>query len=326
MSLTIDPSSLEFRQRPIEFRIVKEKGKKQGRILADVLPYDKVDDYRTRFRPGSFTASLQDHLPVMLWSHNMLDPIGRWIDADDTRSRLRMLGQLDLERDEETRMPIVPQAHRAWLQLDKRTVNQFSVGFIRQESSPSREHRGVTDITRGVLDEVSPVVAGSVPGTALLATRSRILKETVQSRVERRRIFNMETRANPIGYNQYKHLHGPNSGVAVPGGGGSKSQSESHPLPGGGTWSKSDGGREVAKVTVPFATGNGTRTLSMSVTPKGSSGSHQVYGDVIRRQTVSGNPSIKLGTVNKTFESKDAAKAYVVKTMQTSYDLAQRGS
>lgn len=216
MSLIERPQhALEYRQRNVEFRIVPD-GKAEGRVLADVLVYNRVDDYRTSFRQGSFTDSLSDHLPTMVWGHNWLEPIGQWVDADDNQTRMRLLGQLDLERDVETRAPIVPQAHRAWLQLQKRTVNQFSIGFVRLQDQPHREIRGAKEVVKGWLDEVSPVVVGSVPGTGIVSTRARqVLRESVLGRGERRTMFNVETRANPTGINQYTGGH---SGGSVGGG------------------------------------------------------------------------------------------------------------
>lgn len=171
------PKQLEVRRlAKVEFR-VKPDGI-EGRILADVVRYNTPDDYRTTFHSGVFSESLSDHLPVMVWNHNWDEPIGRWIDADDTPQRLRMLGELDLEMvrtpsGRETDTPAVPMAHRAWTQMNKRTVSQFSVGFMRMSDEPHPEFRGITDITKGWLDEASPVIVGAVPGTQLLGTRSR---------------------------------------------------------------------------------------------------------------------------------------------------------
>jgi len=206
--------TLEYRRvNGLHVRAVPDR--KQGRIIADVMVYNKVDDYRTAFAPGVFDESLRDHLPKMLWAHNMMEPIGRWVEVDDNSQRLRMVGELDLEMvttldGRELDIPAVPMAHRAWTQLQKRTIDQFSVGFMRLQDSPHRSVRGATQIDKAWLDEASPVMVGSVPGTSLISTRSA----DVQDDAVGRRIFAMstrrsafgssETRANPTGFNQYK--------------------------------------------------------------------------------------------------------------------------
>jgi HK97 family phage prohead protease len=173
--------TLELRRRKVEFR-TKPDGR-EGRVLADVLIYNKPDDYRTTFGPGSFRASLAAQLPVMAWNHDWSEPIGRWIDADDNGQRMRLLGELDLDMihtrsGRETDNPAVPRAHQIWSQMNTRTVQQFSIGFMRLKDEPHPEFRGVTNITEGWLDEVSPVIVGSVPGTNLIGTRSRNMVRT----------------------------------------------------------------------------------------------------------------------------------------------------
>lgn len=245
--------SLEYRRvRGLHVRAMPDR--REGRVIADVMIYNKVDDYRTAFAPGVFTESLNDHLPKMLWAHNMMEPIGRWIDVDDNSQRLRMVGELDLDMitDADGRplpIPAVPMAHRAWTQLQKRTIDQFSVGFMRLQDSPHRSIRGATQIDKAWLDEASPVLVGSVPGTALVGVRSSSRTAPAPLERERRSVFHFESnrgkvrpmttdrgesRANPIGYNQYKHMAGSTSPSAQKAlkdgprqlGGGSHTQAE----------------------------------------------------------------------------------------------------
>lgn len=221
--------SLEYRRvNGLHVRVAPDR--KEGRVIADVMIYNKVDDYRTSFAPSAFEESLRDHLPKMLWAHNMMEPIGRWIDADNNNQRLRMVGELDLDMvttpdGRELDIPAVPMAHRAWTQMQKRTIDQFSVGFLRLEDSPHRSVRGATQIDKAWLDEASPVLVGSVPGTRLVGVRSANTEARPAVRAERRSIFlftspsvrgrvtsmTTEERANPTGYNQYKHMAGSSS-------------------------------------------------------------------------------------------------------------------
>ena len=224
--------TLEYRRvSGLHVRTVPDR--REGRVIADVMIYNKIDDYRTSFAPGVFDESLRDHLPKMLWAHNMMEPIGRWVEVDDNSQRLRMVGELDLEMvtapdGRVLDIPAVPMAHRAWAQLNKRTIDQFSVGFVRLNDSPHRSVRGATQIDRAWLDEASPVLVGSVPGTQLVGVRSA--QRGAPLARERRSVFLFENgrgkvdtmtttdeeRANPVGYNQYKHMPGRKSGAAVP--------------------------------------------------------------------------------------------------------------
>ncbi|CAB4197263.1 proheadase_HK97, phage prohead protease, HK97 family [uncultured Caudovirales phage] len=166
--------SREFRQTPgalIEVRVTADG--REGRITADVMKYNVVDDYRTTFAPGVFSKSLETRMPRVLWAHDSKDPIGQWIDVDDNKHRLRLSGMLDLDIIPGTAMPAVPSAHRAWAQLNSRTIDQFSVGFLRQADERNAPRQGITTITQALLDEASPVLVGSVPGAVLVSTRAQ---------------------------------------------------------------------------------------------------------------------------------------------------------
>jgi len=162
----------EYRQIPLEVRLRPDGV--EGRVLADVLTYYRVDDYGTEFHHESALEGLQRRMPTMVWGHNWLEPIGRWTDYDSDQTRLRMVGELDLELTERGDM-LVPRAHQAWSQMNSRTVEQFSIGFITLGKGKS-EKPGATMITKMQIDEVSPVIVGAVPDTKLLAVRSALIK------------------------------------------------------------------------------------------------------------------------------------------------------
>lgn len=165
--------SREYRQvRPGFLEVRAAADGTSGRIIADVMKYNVVDDYRTAFEPRCFSESLETRMPRILWSHNANDPIGQWVDADDKPDRLRLAGALDLAMIDGTMTPAVPSAHRAFAQLRSRTIDQFSVGFVRQGEIRNKLRQGVTSITKAQLDEASPVLVGSVPGAELVSVRS----------------------------------------------------------------------------------------------------------------------------------------------------------
>lgn len=139
-------------------------------VEAVVLTYGVIDDYNTMFAPGVFAESLQARMPRMVWSHSWDDPIGRWVDYRDTDTELTLIGELD---DFEA----VPRARQAAAQLASGTIDQFSVGFMREaeenvEPDEVEGVRGIVRILKGQLDEASLVLRGAVPGTRLLSVRS----------------------------------------------------------------------------------------------------------------------------------------------------------
>lgn len=147
---------------------------KEGRFQARVMHYDVVDDYRTIFAPGLFRESLEARLPRVVWAHDWAEPLGRYIDYDDTATHLDLIGEFDNFDD-------VPRARQAYAQLKSGTIDEFSVGFMPLDGEEiQRDGENFFRFTRARLDEVSLVLAGAVPNTQLLAVRQGGI-ETVRS-------------------------------------------------------------------------------------------------------------------------------------------------
>ena len=138
-----------------------------GRFAARVIHYNVIDDYRTEFAPGVFTDSLLMRLPRIVWGHDWTDPIGRWVDYEDTPDHLDLIGEFD---DFEA----VPRARQGYAQLKSGTIDQFSVGFMPEDGEEvMRDGQHIFRFTKARLDEVSLVLVGAVPNTQLLAIRSQ---------------------------------------------------------------------------------------------------------------------------------------------------------
>lgn len=161
------PKPLQRQHRTVQAQIRATPDGVQGRFLATVLRYNVVDDYDTAFAPGVFDASLAARMPRIVWAHDWSDPLGRWTGRDlSDDSALRLVGEMD-------DFDAVPQARRAWAQMESGTIDQFSVGFMPEDALPAViDGEEVLLFTRGRLDEVSLVLVGAVPGTELLAMRS----------------------------------------------------------------------------------------------------------------------------------------------------------
>lgn len=145
----------------------------EGRFTADVLTYDVLDDYDTEFAPGVFDASMDERMPRIVWGHDWRQVLGRWTKHTNVkvgdRQKLRLVGELD-------DFDAVPMARQAWAQLQSGTIDQFSVGFIPEELNDREDpdlKRMVRRFVRGRLDEVSLVLVGAVPETALVGVRER---------------------------------------------------------------------------------------------------------------------------------------------------------
>ena len=160
----------QYRGMPgVEIRSVDE-GKRQ--FVARVCNYNVVDSYGSVWAPGCFAESLKRKMPKVVWAHDWSDPIGIVIAYKDSADGLDVTVQLDDFAD-------VPRARQCFSQLKSGSMDEFSFGFAREEWSfvdgyaEDAEFPGATEIlTRARLDEVSPVLVGAVPNTALLSTRS----------------------------------------------------------------------------------------------------------------------------------------------------------
>lgn len=138
------------------------------------MHYNVVDDYRTIFAPGLFRESLESRLPRVVWAHDWAEPLGRYIDYDDTDTHLDLIGEFDNFDD-------VPRARQAYAQLKSGTIDEFSVGFMPLDGEiEQRDGDEFFRFTRARLDEVSLVLAGAVPNTQLLAVRQGTI-DTVRS-------------------------------------------------------------------------------------------------------------------------------------------------
>lgn len=144
----------------------------EGQFEARVCNYNVADTYGTVWLPGCFADALREKLPKVVWGHDWHEPIGRVVDYRDSDEGLDVIVQLsDFEA--------VPRARQCWVQLRDGDLTDFSFGFerrewtmvARDESDQYGELVATEFMQRAGLDEVSPVLVGAVPGTALLGVR-----------------------------------------------------------------------------------------------------------------------------------------------------------
>lgn len=165
MTKRFDPSERAHEQRTVraDFRADTEQ---EGRITARVLTYGTVDSYGTTFAKGVFNASMLERMPRIVANHDWSDVIGVWQSFQEDDGGLTLTGQLD-------DFDAVPNARKAWAQLQSGSIDQFSVGFWPEEAREVvKDGDPVLEFTRGTLDEASLVMVGAVPGTRLVSLRS----------------------------------------------------------------------------------------------------------------------------------------------------------
>lgn len=163
-----------WERRSVETRAVpKDDGPTQDglprQFWARVVNYGVLDDYGTKFREGFADDYLARRLPRLMYGHAGWDNpnaiVGKGIEWRNVPGEgLDILFEFD-------DFTYVPTARQLAYQLRNGTLDEFSVGFVRQRDEPDANGQGVW-ITKARLGEVSIVAEGSVPGTRLLSFRS----------------------------------------------------------------------------------------------------------------------------------------------------------
>lgn len=143
---------------------IKDADESKRQVLV-TFPHERVDTYKTTFGNESFRESFSLRMPTMAWMHDMKEPIGRAVDAQVRAHSNDLIGQL-------SDFDAVPLARRAFAQIQDGSITDFSFGFQRIADEPHPEHRGVTRITKAIMQEFSPVMVGSIPGAVATGTRS----------------------------------------------------------------------------------------------------------------------------------------------------------
>lgn len=132
--------------------LLELRAQAQGLIEGYASVFGGVDSYGDTILPGAYQASLAEHrskgtAPVMLWSHNMDAPIGRWSSFKEDARGLVVSGQLNLKTS---------AGKEAFEHLQAGDLNGLSIGF-RVASGGSKYVDGVRHLSRIELHEVSVV-------------------------------------------------------------------------------------------------------------------------------------------------------------------------
>lgn len=154
----------------IQTRAVEMRDGSRGVELQCIKP-GVVDDYGSLWNARAFDESLKARLPVLCWAHDWSNPLGPGVSYTTSAQGPRV-------RFKFSDFEAVPDAKRAYAQVQDGTIRDCSVGFSNALKRPpttaeERRYPGVREvIEKATLDEVSLVIRGAVPGAEVLSVRS----------------------------------------------------------------------------------------------------------------------------------------------------------
>lgn len=129
------------------------------------IPWEVLDSYKSDFGERAFDAELSHRLPTACWAHLRSEPIGRAIEWQKTNKANELVVQY-------SDFDAVPRARQAWVQQDEGTIEDWSFGYDRGKHIPHPNgQRGNIRYTSARMVEISPVVAGSIPGATTVGVR-----------------------------------------------------------------------------------------------------------------------------------------------------------
>lgn len=90
----------------------------------------KADSYGDVVAPGAYAASLKAHreagtMPLLLWQHDTMQPVGRWLDIKEDETGLHVTGRLILE---------TVRGAEAYALLKGGALNGLSIGYRVKDS------------------------------------------------------------------------------------------------------------------------------------------------------------------------------------------------
>jgi len=159
MTTEFAPLILEFKRGS-----VTDAGQFEGYCSTFGPPADSVDDI---VEHGAFTESLREHkaggtVPGLLWSHNVSEPIGRWLSFVEDSKGLLGRGKLTLET----------RRGREALALLKDEACSLSIGFAIP-SGGAVVKSGVRHINKARLIEISIVAIPANLRARITSVKSR---------------------------------------------------------------------------------------------------------------------------------------------------------
>lgn len=151
----------------------------QGLVEGYASVFGGVDSYGDTILPGAYEASLADHkakgtAPVMLWSHDMGAPIGRWTSFREDARGLVVAGQLNLKTS---------AGKEAFEHLQAGDLNGLSIGY-RVAQGGAQFVNGVRQLAKLDLHEISVVSVPADPAARITSVKSSVRKPATVRELE----------------------------------------------------------------------------------------------------------------------------------------------
>jgi HK97 family phage prohead protease len=166
-----------------------------GEFIGVASVFGEVDLMGDQVAPGAFAKSLAAHrrkgrAPLMLWSHQLDQPIGRWTEVRETAEGLAVKGKLLLD---------LARAREVYAMLREKVVDGLSIGFRTVDSVRTRTGRLLKEID---LAEISLVTLPALASARVISVKSTPRREPAQpdegSRYDTRYFRAGRRRAGPI--------------------------------------------------------------------------------------------------------------------------------
>ncbi|MCA3562352.1 MAG: HK97 family phage prohead protease [Aestuariivirga sp.] len=151
---------------PLELRFAGDT--ETGEISGYGSVFKSTDLHGDVVAPGAFGASMAKHraartMPLMLWAHDLAQPIGVWQDAREDDRGLAVKGKLNLDTQ---------RGREAYSLLRQGALNGLSIGFRVPPSGAKSGLKGRRILTEIDLYEVSIVTFPSNTGARVTNVKS----------------------------------------------------------------------------------------------------------------------------------------------------------
>jgi HK97 family phage prohead protease len=150
---------------------IKGEPTETGEFTGIASVFGELDQMGDTVAPGAFRKSLAAHqakgrMPLMLWSHQLDQPIGKWTSIVETAEGLAVKGKLLLD---------VARAREVYAMLRERVADGLSIGFRTVYSIRTKTGRLLKEID---LAEISVVSLPALASARVTSVKSR--RETAQ--------------------------------------------------------------------------------------------------------------------------------------------------
>jgi HK97 family phage prohead protease len=153
-----------------EFKVLDEE---QGVFSAYISVFDVLDHAKERVRPGFFAESIAKKAPKVVLYHDWNRPIGKTLVAEehlkgDPRLPAELKGFGGLYTEVQLNLD-TQDGREAFSHLKFGSLDEFSFGYDVEERERFKD--GTSDLIKGTIYELSPVLIGCNPATRLVGTK-----------------------------------------------------------------------------------------------------------------------------------------------------------